>query len=615
MLDYVAGTLTINPAALTISANSATRLYGASNPAFSASYSGFVNGDTSSAVGGLSIGTSATTASNVGSYAIVPSGASAANYSIAYAPGTLGVTPAPLTITAANASKLYGAANPAFGATFSGFVNGDTSAVVSGLTFSTTAGPTSPIGTYPITPAGAAAQNYAINFLPGALTIAENLLTIAADNKTKTYGAPLPAFTATYTGLANGDTPAVVTGLQFSTTASVGANVGTYTITPFGATSPNYSIAYVPGSLTITSAALTITANSVTRLYGAANPSLTATFAGFVNGDTTSVVSGLSLTTTATTASHVGSYPITPSGATAANYTIAYVPGTLGITPATLTVTAADASRAFGVANPDFSAAFSGFVNGDTSAAVSGLTLTTPATTASGVGDYPVTPAGAKALDYTFNYVLGTLHVSAPILTVATTPIPVETIGSQPVITPEFAVIIQDGRPTLVPRTSDGGTTDGAGGPSGSIDGQLAAELGEVTGLPRLPGVANFSGTAAENRPSSIGAPNFGNFQFITSLDNGPAGGISGGGVSGAQLSEPGLYREASVNMGGYKIIYHEALADAREQAQTNTALGSSYREFLDSEHPRVDIVRATPDQQSGEPTNRDSGNKPKGSL
>ena len=59
-------------------------------------------------------------------------------------------------------------------------------------------------------------------------------------------------------------------------------------------------------------AALTVTANNTNRIYGAANPVFTASYSGFVNGDTTGVLSGApSLTTTATAASPVGNYTIT----------------------------------------------------------------------------------------------------------------------------------------------------------------------------------------------------------------------------------------------------------------------------------------------------------------
>jgi hypothetical protein len=54
---------------------------------------------------------------------------------------------------------------------------------------------------------------------------------------------------------------------------------------------------------------------------------------GFVNGESTSVLTtNPTCTTTATTTSPVGSYPITCSGATTANYAFTYVAGTLTVT-------------------------------------------------------------------------------------------------------------------------------------------------------------------------------------------------------------------------------------------------------------------------------------------
>ena len=75
--------------------------------------------------------------------------------------GTLTVTPAPLTVTVGNATRPYGAANPAFTSTVSGALNGDTFT----NTYSTTATVTSPVGNYPINDAvgGPAASNYTIH--------------------------------------------------------------------------------------------------------------------------------------------------------------------------------------------------------------------------------------------------------------------------------------------------------------------------------------------------------------------------------------------------------------------------------------------------------------------
>ena len=91
-------------------------------------------------------------------------------------------------------------------------------------------------------------------------------------------------------------------------------------------------------SLKVTPASLTVAAINASRAIGAANPAFTASFSGFVNGDTASVVSGQpAFSTTVTPASLVGTYPIVPGpgSLSAANYTFAkFVNGTLTVTPA-----------------------------------------------------------------------------------------------------------------------------------------------------------------------------------------------------------------------------------------------------------------------------------------
>lgn len=108
--------------------------------------------------------------------------------------------------------------------------------------------------------------------------------------------------------------------------------VGIYPITCSGLTDNNYTIDFVPGSLTVTQAAATITANNQAKTLDSPNPTLTWTASGFVNGDTVSVLTAQpSCTTTATTSSPVGTYPITCSGAAALYYYFDYVSGTLTV--------------------------------------------------------------------------------------------------------------------------------------------------------------------------------------------------------------------------------------------------------------------------------------------
>ncbi len=214
-ISYVPGTLTVTPASLTITADNQTKVYGAALPALTASYSGFVNGDT------VSQPDHAADACHDGhggqppwaAYTITASGAVDPNYTISYVAGTLTVTPAALTITANDQTKVYGAALPALTASYSGFVNGDTAAsLTTPPTLATTATAASRVGNpIAITASGAADANYTISYVAGTLTVTPVPLTITADNKSKVYGAALPALTASYSGFVNGDTAASLT--------------------------------------------------------------------------------------------------------------------------------------------------------------------------------------------------------------------------------------------------------------------------------------------------------------------------------------------------------------------------------------------------------------------
>jgi MBG domain (YGX type)/Legume lectin domain len=169
------------------------------------------------------------------------------------------------------------------------------------------------------------------------------LLTIKVNDQTMTYGGAVATPTATYTGLVNGDTPAVfdAAGNNLATFSSVlpDVHVGRYSLTASGASDADYSITYAPGALTITPAALSITANNATMFAGQAVPVLTASYSGFENGDTpASLASPPALRTSATSASPAGVYAINASGATSADYTITFVNGALTVDPALVTL-------------------------------------------------------------------------------------------------------------------------------------------------------------------------------------------------------------------------------------------------------------------------------------
>ena len=171
---------------LTVTAN-ASMTYGATVlPAFTVSYSGFVNGDTAASLGGtLVCTTTATTSSPVGNYPITCSGQTSVTYNITYVPGTLTVNPAPLTITANNAGKTYGTVLTFAGTEFttSTLYNADKVASVTLTSVGAAASATvaSPGPTYIITPSAAVGTglgNYTISYANGTLTVSQANQTI-----------------------------------------------------------------------------------------------------------------------------------------------------------------------------------------------------------------------------------------------------------------------------------------------------------------------------------------------------------------------------------------------------------------------------------------------------
>jgi gliding motility-associated-like protein len=181
-----------------------------------------------------------------------------------------------------------------------------------------------------------------VNIATAASEVTAVPLTITANDVTKTYGAVLntaPASTAfTATGLKNGEMiGSVVLNYGIGSVASDGTRIYAGSVTPSSATggtflAGNYTITYLPGDINVAAALLKVIPDNKIRYYGDANPTLTVTYSGFVNKETTAVLNALpTLSTTANLTSPIGSYPITARGAIAANYTMYYVTGTLSI--------------------------------------------------------------------------------------------------------------------------------------------------------------------------------------------------------------------------------------------------------------------------------------------
>ena len=347
---FIGANVSVSPALLTVTATTKSMTYGGSVPALTYTYAGLVSGDKSATFSGA-LATSATSASPVGSYPITENTlAATGNYTIGtFIGANVSVSSAMLTVTATTKSMTYGGSVPMLTYTYAGLVSGDKSATFSGA-LATSATSASPVGSYPITENTLAATgNYTIGTFVGAnVTVSPALLTVTAASQRMTYGGSVPALTYTYAGLVSGDKSATFSGALATSATSVSPK-GNYPITENTlAATGNYTIGtFVGANVTVSPAPLTITANNATKIVGTPNPSFSVSYAGFVNGDTLSSLGGtLVITTTATTSSPAGAYPITPSGLTAVNYAITFVPGTLTVTAINFSIYVLDPAAA-----------------------------------------------------------------------------------------------------------------------------------------------------------------------------------------------------------------------------------------------------------------------------
>jgi hypothetical protein len=417
---FVAGSLTVTKAPLTVRADDQTRTYGDPNPALTGTITGTKNGDDLVD----SYTTDADKTSGVGGYAIAAHiaagpGADLANYDIKLVDGTLTVTKAPLTVKADDQTRTYGDPNPALTGTVTGAKNGDE--LID--TYTTGTDSTSGVGTYAINAHVAAGPeadlgNYDVKLVDGTLSVTKAPLTVKADDQTRTYGDPNPTFTGTITGTKNGDDLVD----SYTTGADKTSSVGNYPITAdiAGAALANYDIKLVDGTLTVTKAPLTLKADDQTRTYGDANPALTGTVTGTKNGD--HLVDSYS--TDAQQASGVGDYTITAHiaagpGADLGNYDVKLVDGTLSVTQAPLTVKADDQTRTYGDPNPALTGTVTGTKNGDDLVD----SYTTGADKTTSVGTYAINAhvaagPGVDLANYDIKLVDGTLTVTQAPLTV-----------------------------------------------------------------------------------------------------------------------------------------------------------------------------------------------------
>ena len=420
--DTVEVELQVDKAMLTVAVADTSRLYREENPAFTFTYSGFVNGDDTTAISVRPVAaTEAGVDTKVGEYVVKASGAQSANYDFTYQDGTLFIRQAASHLEMAAVDTLtYGQPLLALPEVKKNneeqellyktldsqvaVVKGDKLEIVG-------------VGTTSLV----ALQETSENYLAGSDTVEvivnKALLSIQALDAERPYGEPNPAGKLSYTGFVyDDDTTALTVKPVLRWEADSLSPVGVYTVTPEGAEAPNYKFEYHAGHLTINQAQTVINITLPdTAVYGEEPRPLDITS----NNTESEIIYAISDPSIVEFADgkmkpkHVGSTMVIAMQTASQNYTqgvsnfFTYV-----VKKAPLTIAAVDTTRHYREENPDFTLSYEGFVNGDDASSFSVMPqVKCDALTESPVGQYPILVSGAAADNYTLSYRPATLTI------------------------------------------------------------------------------------------------------------------------------------------------------------------------------------------------------------
>ncbi|NBS66382.1 MAG: hypothetical protein EBT33_18930, partial [Betaproteobacteria bacterium] len=466
-LGYAASNpkITVTPAALTITANDASKTYdgGAYALGNGVSYNGFVAGENASALGGKAVfGGVAQGAVNAGTYALTVSGLTAKNYSISYSPGTLTVNPKALTIRVNDDARFVGQSDTVgyAGASYTGFVPGESISTLGSLSITRSTGSAAGtfVGALQASIPGLTNTNYAITYVPGNYTIvpADQLL-VKFSNVATTYGAdPVYALTsAQYLKSSNNvvidlTSRASVTGTAFSLTdgdgGSTSFHVGVQSASLSSARQLNAFGGYQLGASNVTNSstnygstitttgALTVNPKTVSAAVGsgltktydgnASMPGMSLALSGALAGDKVSVTGQGAYASANAGTTNYGVNNLTLSGVDRGNYVLSAGNGISGsngaITKAALTVTAQSDRKIYdGEAYLGGNGvAYSGLVNNENSTVLGGaLSYGGTSQNAVNAGTYTITPQGLTSNNYNITYVSAPLTVNPATIT------------------------------------------------------------------------------------------------------------------------------------------------------------------------------------------------------
>jgi len=355
-------------------------------------------------------------------------GTDASNYTLSWSDGSGTINPAPLTVRANNDANFVTLASTGVaaynGVSYSGFVNGETIAVLGGAPTITrsgsgpdgnTGGGNTLAGTYTnaLVPSGVTANNgnYSISYAPGTYTIVPaGQLLVTVQNDAFTYGTA-PSYTVTSAKYLAGDNTTIATlttasppGTSFTYTDGA-SGTASFTLGPIGPqTSTNGALK--AGSYSISASNITETSNNFSNnlvVVGALTvdpKGLTATATGLTKVyDGTTAMNNVSLTAKTLTISGLTAANKTYDGSTAATFSTAGASYIGLVSGDSVTVSATGTFSDKNVGSGKTVTLVNSYGGGD----VGNYSISGQATTTASITPKTISMTGASAQDKTFD--------------------------------------------------------------------------------------------------------------------------------------------------------------------------------------------------------------------
>lgn len=490
-------TFTIQKASATVTALSASKEYGAADPALTASVSGLIGADA------LVYTVSRAAGENVGVYAITPTGETIqGNYTVTYVGDSFTITKklTGMTQVPAIAENLtYNGSEQALitagvagegctiryiiGSTVDNPPADDAEGTAEADRLWKTGAPTATnAGTYIIWYTCEPDGSHTVNTEKACLTvtIGKAAVTVSANNINATYGGAIPDLAATVTGLKGNDPASLI---SYSLSRDPGVTAGAYTITATGDTvQGNYTVTYVSGTLTIGPKVPTITITipdiAITYNGTAQAPAVT------VYDQTTGIeISNAEYNVRYSDNVNAGTATIAITDVAGGNYTVSGS-RTFTIQKAAAVVTATNLSKEYGASDPVLTATVTGLVGTDT------LTYSISRGAGENAGTYGITPSGAAEQgNYTVTYVGGTFTITKKLAGIAQVPAAIENLiyngGDQALVSVGTA---EDGC-TIRYAIGETSTTP----PADDAEGTLEADRVWKTGVPAAKNTGSYN--------------------------------------------------------------------------------------------------------------------------